>query len=243
MKQIFFDKEKLVVIKVFPNSKTLRREILGAKIFSQFVLTPDFSILDRKVVKISLMSGFLGYQVDQKILYELVANFLLNVTSCPYAEDRSIFAEIKRLKNFFTDEEYLKTLSNIEKSLTKQKLYPIHGDLQKQNILIINGRLGLIDFEHFIFAPKELEICNSLFFDDGNCLDIPTIIRLLPARFINKKTLKLMLSFFMLKQISQGLDLKLAQKRLKASLLKAEDLREGSGDVVKTRYITSFCLI
>lgn len=225
MKQIFFDRNQLVVIKIFPNSRSLEREIYGTKHFVKIVNVPIIEKLDRKVAKISLMQGFLGYQISEEELNDIVARFLDSTLPETGTMEFSIFEEIKKLEGFFqNDQESLKKLKKIRQQIRSQNLYPIHGDLQKQNIIIADGKLTLIDFEHFMFAPRELEFCNSLFFNDGNCLDIKGILEYLPAGFLDKRILKAMLEFYTIRQISLGMDQIEAQKRLKLGFLKIVQL-------------------
>lgn len=224
MKQVFFDKNQLVVIKVFPSSKTIEREICGAKNLSKAVLVPKIEQLDTKVAKISLFSGFLGYQINEKDLNSLVAKFLLKKKPIDSKIKFTILGELDDLRKCFKGNlKFIRDLDEIETEIRKSVFYPVHGDLQKQNMMILEGKLGLIDFEHFIIAPKELEICNSLFFSDGNCLDVKNIARSLPRGFINKKTLNLMIKFYKLKQISLGMDLVEAEIRFQLACDRIED--------------------
>lgn len=221
MNQIFFDKNQSIIIKVFPSSRLLEREICGAKSFSSLVKVPKMKRLDKRVVKISFLPGFLGYQINENDLNLLMAKFLLKVKPTKQRQNFSIFEEIDSLINVFRGEEkIIKKLGRIKQQIKGVALYPVHGDLQKQNIVIMDDSLGLIDFEHFMFAPKELELCNSLFFSDGNCLDIPGIIKLLPRKFFDQDLLRLMLRFYTFRQISLGLDQAEAEKRFKQALVK-----------------------
>jgi len=228
MKQIFFDKEKLVVIKVFSSLNILRRELCGAKSFSLLVRVPQMEVLDTKVLKISLLEGFLGYQVSEEDLNLVIASFLLKKKPLKRSSKFSITEEIKKLQKDFQDDlEIILKLRKILQEIQNRELFPVHGDLQKQNIIIGNSNLGLIDFEHFILAPKELEVCNSLFFNDGNCLDIPGILKKIPEGFFDKKAINLMLEFFAIKQISFGMSKFEAEKRLKMAQKKVDGLTFG----------------
>lgn len=232
MKQVFFDKSQSVVIKVFPNSRLLERELCGAKNLKKAALVPQIEKLDRKVAKISLLQGFLGYQINEIELNVLVAQFLKRVAVQSKIIEFSIMEEIVRLEDFFQgDQQSLLKLKIIKQQVKEQALVPIHGDLQKQNIIINEGKLGLIDFEHFVFAPKELEICNSLFYNDGNCLNVPGVLKNFPSSFFNRDILKLMLMFYRLKQVSLGLGQNLAEKKFKLALAKVDKLPFKRGDI------------
>lgn len=227
MKQIFFDKNRSVFIKVFQSSRQLEREKFGIKIFSNLVKVPKIVTLDSKVAAITSLDGFLGYQVSEQDLNIKIVNLLLlkkpmNINSF------SILSEIINLEKFFSGQQaILKRLLKIKVGLKKVSLFPIHGDLQKQNIVLMEGDLGLIDFEHTIIAPKELEICNSLFFDDGNCLDSQSIVSMLPMNFFDPKMIEKMLRFYFLRQISLGLDQVEATIRLEVALKRASRLCYG----------------
>lgn len=244
MKQIFFDKNQSVFIKVFPSSHVLEREMCGIKVFKELVNVPNMEVLDTKVAKITLIPGFLGYQITETDLSRLVAKFLMAKILVKDAEEFSIFQEIKfmRLK-FRENQELLEILREIEQGIMGLPLYPVHGDLQKQNIVITGGQLGLIDFEHFMFAPKELEICNSLFFNDGNCLDIQEIINFLPKGFIDKSQFRLMLKFYTLRQISLGMDTHKAFKRLERALVEIGKLDLREKKLSYKDFYSSFCYI
>lgn len=224
MKQVFLDRDKGVVVKVFPNSKLLEREICGAKNFAPFVGVPKITKLDKKVAQISLLSGFLGYQIDEDDLSRLVADLLGSLKPKIKVPNFSITEEIVNLSQFFkADKKVIQELEQIKKTVSKSPLFPVHGDLQKQNLIISEGKLSLIDFEHFLFAPKELEFCNSLFFDDGNCLNVQKIVAFLPPCVLDQKMLEVMLRFFKLKQIFLGMGAAEADLGFKLALNKARD--------------------
>lgn len=218
MKQVFFDRNKSVVIKVFPDSVQLAREICGAKNFARFVLVPQIIKLDNIVAKASFLEGFLGYQINEDELSSMIANVFTKIKP----KDQKCFSIIEEIDNllvfFIRDEGATEELLRIKQEVGRVELFPVHGDLQKQNIIIADGELCLIDFEHFMFAPKELELCNSLFFSDGNCLNIEEIVRLLPTGFMDKQMLKSMLKFYGLRQISLGIDKFEAQKKVLSGL-------------------------
>lgn len=200
MKQVFIDRQKSVVIKVFQDPKKLERELCGAKAFSRICRVPNIEKLDKKVLKIDLLEGFLGYQIPEDDLNNLVVQMLIKKDLLKFKIcGPTIFDEIKNLKKI-GDKQTCQRLDLIQKLINNVQLVPIHGDLQKQNIVVSEGTLGLVDFEHFIFAPKELELVNSLYFSDGNCLDIKKISKLLPKGFIDQKILKLMLEVYSIKQ-------------------------------------------
>ena len=108
-------------------------------------------------------------------------------------------------------------------------------------MIIADGKLGLIDFEHFIFAPRELEFCNSLFFNDGNCLDVIKIVRLFPLGFLDKQMLKRMLKFYGLKQINLGMSQSEAEIRTYQGIKKIESLVFGREKPIFNMSKTSFC--
>lgn len=224
--------------------RQLEREICGAKSLATAALVPKIERLDSKVAKIDLLPGFLGYQVGNKELNQMVAKFLLRTKPVKKPGRFSVLDEIKTLrKTLVQDKKAGEEFKIIESALCGRPLYPVHGDLQKQNIVVVSGTLGLIDFEHFTFAPKELEFCNSLFFNDGNCLDVAGIIGFLPVQFIDKKILEIMVRFYAFRQVSLGMNQAEAADRLVTALDKIAMLPlEGKQLLVKDNK-TSFCYI
>lgn len=244
MQQIFFDKNQAVVIKVFPNSSQLEREVCGAKSLAKAAVVPKIEKLDNRVAKIELLPGFLGYQIGSEELNLMVAEFLLSTRPVKKAGLFSIFEEIRILKRVFIgDKRAKKELEMIESAILGVPLYPVHGDLQKQNIVIANGKLGLVDFEHFTFAPKELELCNSLFFNDGNCLDVAGIIRFLPPQTLDRKMLVLTARFYALRQVCLGMDKVEARHGLAKALHKIAGLPLDKKQLLAGDNEGSFCYI
>lgn len=245
MRQIFFDQTKAVFIKIFLNSQALEREICGSNSFKKLVAVPQIEVLDQKVAKISLMPGILGYQITEQELNILISKFLQRIKLIKINQDLTIFRKLNYLKKFFkSDPKSLNRLNRIEQNLKGASLFPVHGDIQKQNIVILNGKLGLIDFEHFIFAPRELELCNSLFFNDGNCLNIEEIVSYLPRKLFSKKILKEMLVFYALKQQMLGMNKIEAENKLRSALMKAHNLKfTGKQSLKGVVEFSSFCYI
>jgi hypothetical protein len=78
----------------------------------------------------------------------------------------------------------MENLLEVRKNLTfKSTLTLIHGDLHLDNILVNNNleldKLTVIDFEHCMEAPIEMEFQNSLFWNDSKSLDVLAIKKLL----------------------------------------------------------------
>ncbi len=243
MNQIFFDKNQSIFIKVFSNSEVLEREESGIANLRSLVFVPLIKRLDNKVAKITFLEGFLGYQVLDNDLNMLISKFLLQKKSKKIPAKFTIFSEINKMRKILKDSD-LKILLNIEEEIKGLSIYPVHGDLQKQNIIISRGKLGLIDFEHFMFAPKELELVNSMFYDDGNCLDVQGIINFLPDKFIDQRVLISMLKFYYLRQIFLGMSANKALIRLTQSFKKIKSLnfaRTRNGKIAD--FSSSFCYI
>lgn len=243
MQQVFFDRQKLIFIKVFSDSNILEREVCGAKIFSKFIGTPKIEIVDNRVAKIDCVDGFLGYQINEEELNLFIAKLLESILPIKNVKRFTIFDELERLKFLLNDQVSIKMLDNIEKNINRVKLFPVHGDLQKLNVVISQGELFLIDFEHFIFAPRELEIVNSIFFNDGNCLEIEKILEFLPSNFFDRKLLKLMLEFYCLKQISLGMDRKISFNLLEKGLERIDSLNIKTKAISRVENRKTYCYI
>lgn len=208
MNQCFCDTNQKVVIKVLNSSQKVNCEIAGSEIFSRFACTPKIEQLDKRTVKISVVSGTNASLVDEKTLNEIVIKLFCAVKEFEgkILEEFSIRNTLENFEIMFSDRPgVVKVLEAIKENVKSSFLLPVHGDLQKQNIFLEKGKLILIDFEHFIFAPLELELANSLFFNDSNCLDAESIIPILVKRkVISIKLLAEMLTFYSIKELAQG---------------------------------------
>lgn len=201
--RLFCDQRQNLYIKVASSAGAARRELFGGKILSRDVIVPKMELLDEKTILVSRVDGVKGTKVRSGRLNDL----LLDYFECQRplvikSMTNSIFEEVEKLSMIFGENS---ALSNIERKLVNFPLFPVHGDLQKQNIFVVEGKLALIDFEHFLFAPRELELVNSLFFTDGNCLDLSDLLpKLMAMGKISAEMLRDMLAFYTLKQASMG---------------------------------------
>ena len=134
--------------------------------------------------------------------------------------------EIKYFQNKFKKKKkILFNLDAIREAIKNASLYPVHGDLQKQNIVINKKGLVLIDFEHFCFAPLELELVNSIYFNDANCLDVESIVpRLLVDKIISNRLLRVMLKYYSIKQLAQGKSENHVSKQYKRAVNKLNNI-------------------
>lgn len=203
LNQCYIDQQQQAVIKIFSDPNKLEREIAGLQTFSQFCLVPTATQLDSKTVRYPLVSGTRADQIPPQTLSLLVIKLLSSIPSQSSPTHLSILSQIEAFCDIFTDRPQIITfLLRLGKSLASRKLFPVHGDLQKQNIFLCDqNRIALIDFEHFTFAPLELELVNSVFFSDANCLDVANI---LPALKLSPPLLSQMLVYYSIKQLALG---------------------------------------
>lgn len=229
MNRNFRDTKQKIFVKVLSTARKAERELIGSNVFGAFVGVPQIIKLDTKTLAISQIRGSKAIGLRKDVLSNLIidliceinSNFTDDVVSLP-----TIFEEIAVLiQKFFDNPEILASLEDIEKSLVRARLFPVHGDLQKQNIFLQKEKVSLIDFEHFMFAPQELDIVNSLFFKDQNCLDAVLIIKKLVTKNIfDMKMIEYMLVFYAIKQMAAGRGKKECQKRLQAGIEKLKEV-------------------
>ena len=220
MNQCFFDKDKRVVIKNLNDSTRLEREVNGAKILSEYVNVPKVDKLDTQTILMSFEKGSTGDSIDEKefnfMLICLFKKIKNNFNATSLIKKLSINQQLKKyisLFEFYPD--IVKSLRIISKATEDKQLFPVHGDLQRQNIIFTKKGLTLIDFEHFSFAPQELEIVNSLFFNDANCLDVEKLIPFLISDLeFSQEIIGNMLVFFSIKELTQGRNSIEVQNRL-----------------------------
>lgn len=99
----------------------------------------------------------------------------------------------------------------------------IHRDMQLKNILVdtTNKSISLIDFEHSIIGPIELEFQNSIFWNDVYSVDAKHISSKISC--FNKTFEKMLSPFFIAEQIIESIDLNNVNK-LKIIFLRAMEL-------------------
>ena len=223
MNKRFIDTKQQVVVKILTSEERAQKEISGAKAFAKFTLVPEVVKLDRKTILIGLVKGIPADKVKRDFLNALVVELVRCIfknSKTSLSEFPNIYSEINILREIFENNKvFLQALLEIEKSISGSSLFPVHGDLQKQNVFIQKGKMVLIDFEHFVFAPLELEIVNSLFFKDYNCMDVDFIIsKLVEDKIFSPVVLKNMLIFYALRQMAEGRKKKDCEKRLQDGL-------------------------
>ncbi len=219
----FVDTKQKIIVKILENQQKAENELVGSRAFAKFAVVPEISRLDNKTLSITLIDAQPAAGIKQELLNKLILNFFRKVSGdsdVSLSEFPNIYLELKRLKDLFSNEsEIVLTLKNLEKNILRSNLFPIHGDLQKQNLFVKEEQLILVDFEHFMFAPLELDIVNSLFFKDYNCLNVDFIIKnLVDEKIFSIKMIKNMLIFYSIKQMAQGRRRKDCEKRLKDGL-------------------------
>jgi hypothetical protein len=91
------------------------------------------------------------------------------------------------LRTLLPTKDIKNLLANLA-SIARKDRYPstcfslVHGDIHLDNLLIprkVPHHYYLIDFEHCMEAPIELELCNSIFWHDEKSLAVPEITKLL----------------------------------------------------------------
>ncbi|OGM18500.1 hypothetical protein A2686_02750 [Candidatus Woesebacteria bacterium RIFCSPHIGHO2_01_FULL_38_10] len=228
MNKVFFDQKRKVFIKVLKDSFKKEREIIGANCFQNFVNVPLYEPLDKKTLKIIPAKGVKSTLVDEQILNSLIINLstLIKKSKFKVNPNFSILKEIEAIKLVLRNKPAITDwLTSLQLSLGRKNLYPVHGDLQKQNIFVANNKISLIDFEHFSFAPLELEFANNLFFNSPNCLDVGKIIPpLIKRKIVSKDLLTRMLVLYSIRKLAKGLKVKEVEKRLSQGLEKIETI-------------------
>lgn len=220
-KRVFCDQNQNVYIKIARSPEAARRELLGGKILGSYVLVPEMELLDEKTVLISKVSGVKSAQVDERKLNDLLIDYF---TDLPAVAVTSVAQTILgALADIRAVVESSGLLDSVERRLFTAPLYPVHGDLQKQNIFVDDKDLAFIDFEHFLLAPLELELVNSLFFADGNCLDLENLLpRLCEKRLVEPGMLEAMLAFYAVRQVAFGRGLAQSERRFSAGLARLQ---------------------
>ncbi|KKQ75844.1 MAG: hypothetical protein US96_C0003G0002 [Candidatus Woesebacteria bacterium GW2011_GWB1_38_5b] len=226
MNKCFVDTRQNLVIKVLDNISKAQREIVGIREFSDIALVPQIELLDTKTISITLVDSMKSTQIPDFELTQLILQLLRKVNSfeTKINKNYNIQKRIEYLVSMFKSSEcVVQTLNEIQALVSKAKLFPVHGDLQKQNIFVNSNELQLIDFEHFLFAPLELDIVNSLFFNDSNCLDAKFIIsQLIKEKIFSEKMIISMLKFYAINQLAEGRKKEDVTKRLNKGLSKLD---------------------
>lgn len=221
---------KKVVIKILSNPNKVEREIYGSLALGAFVQTPTITHVDTKTIIMSYEDGICSKKYDKQELNNLIIQFFQKIWINKPLEktDFSIVNDIKKLIVFFKDDQIkINQLKAMLKQIKNCRFVPVHGDLQKQNILVHEDNLCVIDFEHFTYAPIELEIVNSLFFRDSNCLDIQKIIPFcIETGMMKQEILESMLLYYSLRQEFLGRNKKEVQKKLSRGLLVLHEIIE-----------------
>lgn len=196
-----------VVVKVLKSDNKVIQETAGINAFRPFVIVPSITKIDTKTVELSLLSGARADAISVREIEKQTLNLFRKIQAIPSTNrDFSVIEKIETFRQVFAQfSDIQKVLGEIEYALTFVSQYPVHGDLQKQNMFLIGQELGLIDFEHFIVAPQELELANSFFFNDHNCLPVARITPvLIEEKIIQKEMLSLMIYFYAIHQLNEG---------------------------------------
>lgn len=218
MNQIFNDLSQGVHIKILSSSQLLDREMVGAMVFSSFVKTNSPTQLDTKTLLVSTTMGKCADRIPLPLLNEKITSLFKKIKqdfTGPVFDSLCVENLIEELSLcFIGQKEIEKSLDLILAAVAKSKKFPIHGDLQKQNILIDDQEnIALIDFEHFCFGPQELELVNSLFHNDSNCLDLVAIVPpFIKQGIVSVDLLEFMFLLYTLKEVAQGTPINTARK-------------------------------
>lgn len=235
MNQSFCDPAKKVFIKVLDLPEKIEREVVGAATFSAFVTVPKIRLLDSRTLKTSMIRGAKSDLLEERALNKLIINLFCQIKnnfSGKIIEKFTIGNNVESLKaKMINRPKITAALKFVEREISNQPLYPVHGDLQKQNIFVDKGKLSLIDFEHFSFAPLELELVNSLFFNDQNCLNMGIIIPALwQKKIISLNLLTSMLVFYSIKELAIGKSPTATRANLKAGFTRLRVITSGLFD-------------
>lgn len=220
-KLVFCDQQKETYIKVCESEAKALREYRAANILKKFVRVPTINMIDSRTVLVSKAKGKTTSS-ENEILNERIIDYFKRVKSSNgiVSNEWSIEGDIFKLEQIFTENsKIMNALEVLREKLDEQTLFPVHGDLQIQNLFLTKNSLALIDFEHFLYAPLELDLCNSLFFEDENCLQVEKLLPLLCQQNIfSKENVYYMLIFYSLKQLAYERSAEETNRRLAAGI-------------------------
>jgi len=132
-----------------------------------------------------IANNFAGYQKGFQIPSFMRWGTHLASTIEKFKQNKTVVSGLIGTKKY---EKILNVLLEVQndKSL-KNSMTLIHGDLHLDNILISNNanadKIFVIDFEHSIEAPVEMEFQNSLFWNDEKSLSVNEITEILKTKY------------------------------------------------------------
>ncbi|KXK08791.1 MAG: Phosphotransferase enzyme family protein [Microgenomates bacterium OLB22] len=220
MSTCLFDHRRSRFQKIFFGQRSTDAESIGSKIFSRYVVTPIALRLNRALIDICPLEGVLGTDVPDSILVDHLVRLYEKVAgnSSPLKISPALILT-NQIKRWHLPQAYKGLASELIERYKDCILFPIHGDIHKGNIIVVQGELGLIDFEHFCFAPHEFELANLLFHNDHNCPDTEgLLLRLLDKRLIDLDVLRDMGHIYFLKELHEGGSLRHSQRQLEKAL-------------------------
>lgn len=197
-----------------------RVESLGSWAFGKYAITPSILRLNRALIDIFPLEGVLGIDVPDSVLVDHLVDLYEKVAENPGTQQvPSALILTNQMKHWRLPHAYKDLADKLIERYKDCDLFPVHGDIHKGNIVIVGGELGLIDFEHFCFAPHEFELANLLFHNDHNCPDVEgLLLRLLKKKLVKLKVLRDMVQIYFLKELNAGGSLRKSQRLLEKAL-------------------------
>jgi thiamine kinase-like enzyme len=210
-----------LIYKRYGSVDSCMREYTAWKQFNELVPENTPSLVVKKndlCVYEFLGSG--GNKVGKHEASIFAAQVISNVYNCydPFAYKKGemwdlainrLIQEFSYLKKLFTDlnfvEFYNTTLDNLEiiRKTNFDNISFLHRDIHKGNIIYKNGHPYLIDHEHAMEGPIELELQNSLFWNDRMSLNTKLVKKHLKSsgiRYSDEKE-QLLRSYYIADQI------------------------------------------
>jgi thiamine kinase-like enzyme len=224
--------ENLLIRKFFDSKKNLSREVSGLKMFQMSVpenvpilyeVGEDYLVQEYAIGPAVNSDSSIGINKHTDAVVEglsEIISVLIQQNSKRvqilnkmwYSELENLITHFRLLKSRVNLSEFQTIYSKILSDLSTIFLcYPepsnvtyLHRDLHAGNIISCNDVLKLIDFEHSLVGPLELEFQNAIFWNDANSLDYKKIISAVIAKtgITYDFTLeKLLLSYYIADQV------------------------------------------
>ena len=225
------------ICKTISDKNSLNKEIVGTLLFGfidaesvpQLVEWGGGYCVTGNIKSAKTCYELLGSGIDTKEVNSFVAEFIAKIfekynlgINIPTFMKWEYFVEntlsefsfnMNVLTPYIGDQRYKNILNNLVKiKATKMKnMTIIHGDLHLDNILIsgegVTKKIFVIDFEHCVEAPLEMEFQNSLFWNDSKSLNVEDVVQKLKSKFgimYSKKVEAMLANMYIANQLNKA---------------------------------------
>lgn len=219
-----------VVVKTITDNKTLVKELMRSTVIGLIagnclpLGVEDRELMLKKVQGVTLSEVWEKLNESQKdgVMVKL-AELLLAIKERYEVEGKSLIAssgvEMSWDEFLLANEQFLvrqgdslnislKQLGGLKKIVRQSReiksgMTLVHGDLGLSNVLLNGIKLQLIDFEHTVEGPIELELAVANFWSDENSLPVEVVVTALEklGQPINKERLAEMTSVYLVNQL------------------------------------------